>query len=167
MKTCCFIGHRNTKETPELLSDLINLVTSLIVNHNVTTFLFGSASHFDDLCLKIVTQLKSSYPLIKLIYVRSCYPSVEGSYKKYLLKNYDDTIMPITVEKAGKNSYIKRNQEMINLSDFCVFYYNKEYQPNVKKYSKKSVTSYQPQSGTKLAFEYATKANKIIFNLYK
>ena len=167
MKTCCFIGHRNTRETPELLSDIINVVTSLIVNHNVATFLFGSASHFDDLCLKIVTQLKNTYPDIKLIYVRSCYPTVEGNYKNYLLKSYDDTIMPTNLENAGKSSYVKRNQEMIKLSDFCVFYYNKEYKPNAKKYSKSSLTTYQPKSGTKLAFEYARKANKKIINLCK
>ena len=42
MKTCCFIGHRNAKETPTLLEDLSNAVIDLIQNKEVTTFLFGS-----------------------------------------------------------------------------------------------------------------------------
>ena len=42
---------------------------------------------------------------------------------------------------------------MIQASDFCVFYFNDEYLPESRKESKKAITSYQPKSGTRLAFD--------------
>ena len=50
--TCCFIGHREIKETKELISKLFETVEKLILEENVDTFLFGSKSYFNNLCLK-------------------------------------------------------------------------------------------------------------------
>ena len=55
---------------------------------------------------------------------------------------------------------------MIQASDFCVFYFNDEYLPESRKESKKAITSYQPKSGTRLAFDYAKANGKTIINLY-
>lgn len=55
---------------------------------------------------------------------------------------------------------------MINDSDYCIFYYNKNYQPEMRKYSKRSVGYYHPKSGTKLAFDYAKKRKKQYLTLY-
>ena len=63
--------------------------------------------------------------------------------------------MSVRLWSAGKASYVERNQDMINASDYCVFYYNPEYQPPKRKYSKRDISEYQPKSGTKLAYEYA------------
>ncbi len=167
MKTCSFFGHRNTKETPELSSELRKVVIQLIEEKGVTTFLFGSASKFDELCLKIVTEIKKEYPEIQRVYVRSAFPNISERYKDYLLESYDDTLMPSRVENAGKASYVERNEEMINASEYCVFYYNEEYKPPMRKQSKRSITSYQPNSGTKLAYDYAKQKKKEIINLYR
>lgn len=66
---------------------------------------------------------------------------------------------------AGKASYIERNQAMINESDYCIFYYNKNYLPQMRKYSKQDVCYYQPKRGTALAYAYAIKKKKTIVNL--
>ncbi len=167
MKTCSFFGHRNTKETPDLRNELIKIVMQLIDENSVQTFLFGSKSSFDDLCLNVVTEIKKERPKIKLVYFRSAYPHINQSYKDYLLKSYDQTLMPSSAENAGKASYTKRNQAMIDKSDFCVFYYNKNYKPPLRKQSRLAIVSYQPKSGTMLAYQYATKKRKTIFNLFK
>ena len=70
-------------------------------------------------------------------------------------KDYDGAMMSNRLWSAGKASYVERNQDMINASDYCVFYYNENYQPPKRKYSKRDVSEYQPKSGTVLAFEYA------------
>ena len=88
------------------------------------------------------TLLKTKYPYIKRVYVRAEYQYINEDYRKYLLENYEDTYYPKLVENAGKLSYIKRNYEMIDRSNFCMFYYNEN--PKIK-------------SGTKIAFQYATK----------
>ncbi|MEF9840764.1 MAG: biotin operon repressor, partial [Lachnospiraceae bacterium] len=52
-------------EAPDILN--AEEIESLIVNHNVDTFLFGSRSEFDSLCHSLVTELKEKYPHIKRI----------------------------------------------------------------------------------------------------
>ena len=167
MKACSFFGHRDTPQTDELKQKVRETVERLIVEQGVDTFLFGSRSKFDDLCLIVVTELKEKYSHIKRVYVRSQYPYIDKHYKDYLLDSYDDTIMPKRVENAGKASYVERNQEMINASDFCVFYYDETYKPPLRKQSQRSLTSHQPNSGTKLAYEYAKQKKKVIINLYQ
>ncbi|MBQ8792301.1 MAG: hypothetical protein IJZ62_01645 [Clostridia bacterium] len=44
-----------------------DFIEGLIVYHNVSVFLFGSASQFDSLCHTIVTELKEKYPFIKRV----------------------------------------------------------------------------------------------------
>ena len=85
-------------------------------------------------------------------------------------KDYDGATMSDRLWSAGKASYVERNQEMIDNSDYCVFYYNSEDQPPKRKYSKRDVCEYQPKSGTALAYEYANyrlQSNKkpIIINV--
>lgn len=167
MKTCCFIGHRKVKKTPELIEKLEKTVINLIKTQNVGTFLFGSKSNFDELCLKKVSELKNVYPEIKLIYVRSHFPYISKDYTNYLLKTYDDTFIPNGVENSGKASYVKRNRAMIDLSDFCVFYYDLNYNPPMKSRLNGKLPDYQPKSGTHIAYEYANKRKKEIINLYK
>ena len=170
-KTCSFFGHRDTEQTEELKQKVQEIVERLIVEEGVDIFLFGSRSKFDDLCLLIVTELKGKYSNIKRVYVRSQYPCIDKLYKDYLLEFYDDTIIPNRVEKAGKASYVERNQEMIDASDFCVFYYNPCYLPPKRKYAKRDISEYQPKSGTRIAFDYAYHRKQVcedvkIINLY-
>ncbi|MGN1316910.1 MAG: hypothetical protein ACI4VW_07610 [Acutalibacteraceae bacterium] len=58
--TCCFFGHRTIDETEELKAKLIYIIEKLIVDENVDTFLFGSKSRFNSLCLELVTEIKKN-----------------------------------------------------------------------------------------------------------
>ena len=167
MKTCCFIGHRNVEKTPELKECLIDAIKRLITDNGVNKFLFGSKSRFDDFCHEVVTELQEQYPDVKRVYVRMYYPELGEPYIGYILENYEDTYIPERIENAGVARYVERNQEMINASDFCVFYYNEEYKPPLRRQSRRSATSYQPNSGTKVAYEYAKQKKKEIINLYR
>ena len=177
---CSFFGHRKINQSEELKQRLTNVVEDLIVNHNVFTFLFGSRSDFDDLCHEIVTSLKETYPFIKKI----CYTSKsEGCYleekrkeweefysriekRQVILFCYDEEFEHKTKYTAGKASYVERNQAMINDSDYCIFYYNKNYLPPKRSYSKRSISQYQPKSGTALAYKYAMQKKKNIINVF-
>ena len=158
-KTCCFIGHRNVAITNGLQRTLKELIEKLIVQENVEAFLFGSKSRFDDLCLLLVSEIKKVYPHIKRVYVRSVYPELSERYVRYLLTLYDETYMPKQAENAGRASYVRRNQEMIDRSDFLVFYYDEHHVPTPRR-----------QSGTQRAYQYAARKNKNgkkkIFNVY-
>lgn len=151
--TCCFFGHRTINETEELKAKLYKTIESLIVNENVDTFLFGSKSRFDSLCLELVTKLKEKHPHIKRIYVRAEFPIISDEYKAYLLESYEDTYYPEKLIDAGKAVYVERNIEMINRSRFCIVYFDESYAPSKRK------------SGTKIALDYAVKCKKKTFIL--
>lgn len=148
--TCCFLGHRKINETEELKSELIKIIEKLITEEQVDTFLFGSKSQFNSLCLELVTDVKKKFSHIKRIYIRAEYPYINEQYKNYLLESYEDTYYPEKILNSGKASYVKRNYEMIDKSHFCVFYYDEKNTPTNRK------------SGTKLALEYAIKRGKKI-----
>ena len=152
-KTCCFFGHRTINETEELKERLSETIEKLIVDEKVDTFLFGSKSRFNDLCLELVTEMKEKHPHIKRIYVRAEYPYISEDYKNYLLENYEDTYYPENIIGSGKAAYVERNYEMIYKSHFCVVYYDEPHSPTTRK------------SGTKIALDYAIKQDKKIIIL--
>ena len=173
-KTCSFIGHREIENCPYLESKIIATVENLIENHNVTDFLFGSNSQFDNMCHKIVTKLQETYPYIKRV-VYTCKSEecvyenerdeLEKTFSSLLkrqikLKSFEDEVEHKNKYVAGKASYVERNFAMIDDSDYCVFYYDENYNPEINKFS------FSHKSGTKLAYLYATKRQKTIINLY-
>ena len=166
-KVCCFIGHRKINTKLELINKLSETIELLITKRNVDTFLFGCNSEFDDLCYEIVSELKDIYPNIKRIYVRAKYPYIDERYRDYLLEQFEDTYYPQSVFNSAKASYVKRNQEMIDKSDICIFYYDENYELPQRKASQNDVTSYKPNSGTEIAYSYAMKKSKEVINLTK
>ncbi len=164
-KSCCFFGHRKIEHTEELERQIYENAERLIIEENVDTFYFGSKSEFNTLCRNVIRNLKEKYPDIKRIYIRAEYAYINGSYRDYLLEDYEDTFFPEKAINAGKASYVERNQVMIDKSDFCVVYYNEDYLPPMRKHSRKDLFEYQPKSGTKIAYDYAQKKGKGIIRL--
>ena len=167
LHTCCFFGHRKIDKMPELIERLTKEIEVLITEKDVKIFYYGSKSEFDDLCHKVVTELKEKYPHIKRIYVRSAFQHIPDWYEDSLLQHYEDTYFPEHMEKAGKASYVERNQEMINQSNYCIVYYDDNYLPPRRKNSRRDLTDYQPKSGTAVAYEYAIKKKKEIINVFR
>ena len=183
-KKCCFIGHRTIVASTELTENLTKTIEGLIAEEGVKYFLFGSRSEFDDLCHGIVTALKEKYPhIIRVAYTRRSEYAVKVEEKEKMerawasvlktdvkLKDYDAEVQSEKVYSAGKASYVERNQEMIDASDYCIFYYNEEYQPPQRKRTNRDLSTYQPKSGTRLAYEYAVqkskKADKVVINMF-
>ena len=146
--TCCVFGHRTINETEDLRKKLKSAIEKLITERAVDTFLFGSKSRFDDLCLELVTELREKYPHVKRIYVRAEYPHINDSYKAYLLTLYEDSYYPERILAAGKSVYVERNCEMIDNSQFCLVYYDASNAPSTRR------------SGTKIALDYAVKKKR-------
>ncbi|MEE0928270.1 MAG: hypothetical protein UIG59_03675 [Acutalibacteraceae bacterium] len=146
--TCCFLGHRVIKETEKLKTGLMEVIEKLITDEGVDTFLFGSKSRFNSLCLELVTKLKQKHPHIKRVYVRAEFPIIDDDYKAYLLRSYEETYYPKKILNAGRAAYIERNFAMIDKSHFCIVYFEEGELPVNRK------------SGTKTALDYAIKRDK-------
>ena len=166
LKTCCFLGHRKIEINEELTNQLHRIIENLITEKNVDTFLFGSKSDFDSLCFKVVTELQKKYSRIRRVYVRAEFSYIQNE-SKHLLKSCDETYFPERIVNAGRAVYVERNYEMIDKSEFCVFYFNEDYLPPRRKNSRRDLWDYQPKSGTAVAFEYAERKKKTIFNVAK
>lgn len=178
-KICSFFGHRNVVVTEELKEKVKDIIEDLIVNQSVFIFLFGSRSNFDYLCHLVVTELKERYPEIKRISYtcrsETCTLESERAHweeiyshfrkEKVTLLGVEEEVEHKTKYTSGRASYVERNQAMINDSDYCVFYYEENYQPEMRKYSKRSIGYYQPKSGTAVAYTYAKQKKKIIINV--
>ncbi len=149
-QTCCFLGHRTINDTDDLRTKLTESIEKLITEEKVDTFLFGSKSEFDRLCVGLVTKLKEKYPQVKRIYVRAEFPYINDDYLTYLLKYYDDTYYPEKLHGSGRAAYVKRNYEMINNSKYCIIYYDEAHAPTTRK------------SGAKIALDYAIKNGREI-----
>lgn len=180
MKTCCFIGHRKIEITDELVSSIRHILEKLIEDEGVRIFAFGSRSEFNDLCHEIVTDLQKEYNGLERVYLtcRSEACTLESEREKWEeiyssvlkreihLQSYEREIEHKTKYTSGKAAYVERNQALIDMSDFCMFYYDENYQPPMRKYSRRSLFPYQPQSGTALAYKYAKQKKKRIINMY-
>ena len=151
-RTCCIFGHRVIRESEDLKERLYSSIESMILNEKVDTFLFGSKSQFNDLCLDLVNRMKEKYPHIKRIYVRAEYPNINKQYENYLSERYEYSYYPSKLRNSGKSVYVERNFEMIDNSRFCIVYYEEKNDPLCRK------------SGTKIALDYAIKKGKQIRN---
>lgn len=149
--TCCFIGHRTINETEALKTKLTEVIEKLVTEEGVDTFLFGSKSQFDSLCLALVTDLRGKYPHIRRIYVRAEFPVIGDDYRAYLLRSYEDTDYPQRIMGAGRAVYVERNCEMIDRSEYCIIYYDRDSAPTTR------------QSGTGIALDYAIGRKREIF----
>ena len=162
-----FIGHRKLQLDNSFRQQLKDFILTLIDDRNADTFLFGSRSDFNSLCLEVVTELQKKRPNIKRVYVRAEYPYINKDYEDYLLGSYDATYIPKNVIEAGKAAYVERNYHMIDKADLCIFYYNENYKPPLKPATRGRITREQPKSGTKVAYEYALKQRKATHNLFQ
>lgn len=160
-----FIGHRKIQNNERLTEQIKRTVLNLIDEKQVDTFLFGSKSDFNSLCLEVVTELQKERPQIRRVYVRAEYPYISKDYEDYLLGSYDATYIPENVVDAGKAAYVERNYHMIDKADLCIFYYDENYKPPLKPATRGRITRDQPKSGTKVAYEYAIRQQKEIINL--
>lgn len=157
---CSFIGHRVVKDSEMVASTLKEQIVMLIEEKGVNTFLFGSRSEFNDICHQVVTELREQYPYIdRIAYTcRSEYACMENDrekteksisnliYQEVSLKGYEGEVEFSRKNKAGRASYVERNQAMIDDSQYCLFYYNEVYSP-----------CGSGRSGTRIAYEYALK----------
>ena len=176
-KTCSFFGHRKIELTEDFKKKVRRVTEDLIVNDNVTVFLFGSRSEFDSLCHLLVTELKENYPQIKRVaYTCKSEKCVfekdreewEKIYSFFTKRNVEllgveEEVEHKTKYVSGRASYIERNQAMIDDSDYCVFYYDENYKPSPRNNSNR-FGDCCPKSGTAIAYNYAKRKKKTIIN---
>lgn len=168
--TCSFIGCPNKIVYDRVLKNQLIKVIGNLIEKGVTRFLFGSRNQFSDMCYELVTKFKQVYPNIirvacpcnsEIFYLESERKEAERSL--YLSFNNNITLQGFDAKlsnNADNYSFFKRNEEMINLSDYCVFYLREESVSKIE-YKRTSAFSFATKSGAKIAYEYAKNKNLV------
>lgn len=149
MKICSFFGHSEIIVTEDLRGQIIAEVRRLI-SEEFDCFYFGGFGMFDHLCWQLVTELKIDFPIIRRVYCLSDPRHTRLSKRPKWLKNedYEEFVYLDLDYDYWYTRIYYRNCEMINQSDFVIFY-----------------TLDQENSGAYKAYKYAKKSRSIILIL--
>lgn len=118
MAVCTFFGHRDTPF--EVQYKFEEVLIDLIENKEVDIFYVGNQGHFDFLVRKSLRKLKEIYPHIKPFAILAYMPRNKKEYEQEL---FLESIYPENLEFVPlKFAIVKRNEWMINRSDYVVTY---------------------------------------------
>ena len=135
VKSCSFFGHREIEISEKLKNNLIKIITKLIEEENYRIFYFGGFGDFDQLCYDVVTELKSKFPLIKRVFCLTNERHLNPKNRPQWLKEekYEDYVyFSLSFNWWYKAIYF-RNLEIINASDFIIFFVRKNKEGGAKK----------------------------------
>ena len=118
MKSCFFIGHRETGEG--LLPLLAEAVEKHITEYSVTDFYVGHYGGFDRLAAQAVEEAKERHLKIRLTLVLPYHPAIRPIN---VPKGFDGSFYPWEDEKIPKRlAIIKTNQRMVDTCDYLITY---------------------------------------------
>ncbi len=142
-------GHSKIEINKELENILFNTFENLIIQ-GCEDFYFGGFGEFDELCHKVISNLKNTYPNLQRIFCLSNPKHQQISKRPKWLKNEDYekfTYLNLEFDWWYKRIFY-RNCAMIDHSDFVVFY----VEP-------------RENSGAYKAYQYAKRNKKQIINV--
>lgn len=129
MRSVCFTGHRKITITQDLKRRLYIELEQLVKN-GVTEFYVGGAIGFDTIAEQTVTELKKSYPQVRLNLVLPCPTeqqtkkwSEEDKTEYFRLLSLADSV-EICCEHYTADCMKIRNQRLVDLADICVCYFD-------------------------------------------
>ncbi len=118
MKTCFFIGHRETTE--EILPALQHAIEQHIVTYGVDDFVVGNYGGFDRLAAIAVIRAKSKYPHISLSLLTPYHPAERPINTP---DGFDSTFYPPGMEKTPKRyAIVRANRYMVDHADYLIAY---------------------------------------------
>ena len=123
---CMFCGHRNVTDKEKMKKIVTEIIIDLIENKGVDVFLCGGMGDFDDICSQCVGDLKVRYHHIKqyLIIPYMTRKFEESSYKYFM---FNDVIKPDLGNVHPKAAIVKRNQWMVDKSEYIVAFVQREF----------------------------------------
>ena len=117
-KTASFFGHADLEGKSTQISPKLRQIIISLIEQDVDTFYVGNHGEFDILSSKIICDLQTLYPEIKVIAVL-CYPNEF----QYLKCAFTDVLIPSEIVVCPKRACIvKRNHWVVDHSDYIVSY---------------------------------------------
>lgn len=118
MKSCFFIGHRET--SPDILPALISVVEQHIVNHDVREFFVGNYGNFDRLAASAVISVKERHPEITLSMLIPYHPAERPIEPPH---GFDNTFYPPGMESIPRRfAIVRANRYMVDHVNYLIAY---------------------------------------------
>lgn len=118
MKSCFFIGHRDTPDS--LLPLLSQAVEKRIIENGVMWFVVGNYGSFDRLAAHAVLDAKKKYPGITLSLLLPYNPAER---RIRLPDGFDDSYYPPGMEQVPRRlSIVRANRYMVDHVDYLIAY---------------------------------------------
>ena len=117
MKSCFFIGHR---ETPENIAPLLaNAIEKHITEKGVTEFIVGTYGAFDRMAARLLLIAKEKHPEISIMLLTPYHPGEKTQHADNTLLYY----YPPNMERVPKRfAIIRANRYMIAHCDYLIAY---------------------------------------------
>lgn len=149
MESCSVFGHREIEITDEIKAKVVSTFDNLI-NKGCTYFYFGGFGQFDELCHKVVSELRNKYPFVKRIFCLLDARHLRISKRPKWLRedDYEDFIYWNLDFDWWYQRIYYRNCAIVDHSDIVVFYVEE-----------------RENSGAYKAYKYAQRKKKKIINL--
>lgn len=148
-KKCAIFGHRTIEVTNELKAIITDTLKNMIEKEFIFDFYFGGFGEFDNLCWQIVSNLRKSNTCVRRIFCLLD-PKHKNPLKRPKWLNSGDYEEFIYLDLDCEYWYTRiyyRNCEIINHSDYIIFYVKNNY------------------GGAYKAMQYAIKQNKPFVNI--
>ena len=118
MKSCFFIGHRETSS--EILPALVEAVEKHIMEYGVTEFVVGNYGGFDRMAAKAVIAAKEQHPDITLSMLIPYHPAERPVETP---QGFDNTFYPPGMEKVPRKlAIVRTNRYMVDHVDYLIAY---------------------------------------------
>ena len=122
MRICTFTGHAKLYGGNSIREKLKKGIINLVENYGVNTFYNGGKGQFDLFCANCVKELKKDYPFLKSYLILAYIPGKKNQMDTDFYKKFDDTLYPEIEKIPPKFAIIKRNEWMVDKSDFLIAY---------------------------------------------
>ena len=141
-----FCGHSNCFFCDVVKEELKIVLFNEIKKNPTCNFYLGGYGDFDELCLRILKDLKADFTEIELIFIT---PYLDKNYSKleFAIYHYDDVIFPPLESVPRKFAILKRNEWMVNEADLVIAFVTYSW------------------GGAAKTLEYAKRKKKRIINL--
>lgn len=143
-----FFGHADFLSNSLLREKILTALENFYKKDKIDFYL-GAYGRFDSFALSICKEFKKTHNDCNLYFITPYLGSYLDSRKSYLCNIYDDIIYPPLENELKRLAIIKRNEWIINKSDFIFFYVYRNY------------------GGAYLALNYAKRKRKNLLNIYE
>lgn len=118
MKSCFFIGHRDTPA--EIYGELLRGVENLICDYGVSEFIVGHYGAFDRMAAGAVIEAKKKYSGISLVMLLPYHP---GECPIELPEGFDSTFYPPGMERVPRKvAIVRANRYMAEHVEYLLSY---------------------------------------------